>query len=285
MHNYEGTFYGRMKPYEGKTIRLFGSISTATSGTAPAFLPYTSAVGQWRPQPMKDCCDCGAWMLQTSVIEILRSSAEASISPIGSVNAFGPGNALPAGATRSRGRSQVKLRINAEASTINRQWDQDVGQSLEINADCVCVEYLAPSNFVEITSANENNTQILRSGLVLDVWLSVSLNRIEAPIGLDTVTLTDNLFVAANSMATIPIPPFATQVTIYQTVAGAASGFFTQWYGDPALTAGSLQVGQLAFIPGERRTEQESVLPNATHLQSDQDSNDRAYVLRWTIRP
>ena len=277
-----------MRSMEGRSLRLFGQLAvTPVDAAAPIINAYDTSVGTWRPQRACAELGCGVWMLQSSVIEILRSAAEATIAPIGSVGAFGPGNILPAGATRVRGRSQVKLRVNAEASTINRQWDQDVGQTLEVNADSVCVEYLVPSNFVEITSTNQNSTTILRSGLVLDVWLSISLNRLESPIGIGdgTVTLTDNLQVPANTQGTIRIPPFAIAVTIYQTTGGGASAAWTQWYGDPAVTAGSIAVGQLPFIAGARRTQQESVLPNATHLQTDMDAANRAYILAWTIRP
>jgi hypothetical protein len=257
---------------------LFGSIADPAS--PDGYFPIARIVGNWQPHGLD--CGCGLWMVQSSVVEILRSSEGSNPLPLTS---FGDGIALPAGAVRVRGRSQVKLWVSAEVSTINRQWFQDVGQTIEVNADCVCLGYGVPNNFVEITPLNENSTTLIREGLVVDVWLSVAITRLEAPVGDNEVCFTNNLFVPANTQRSIAVPPFAREVTIYQTTAGAASALWTQWYGDPLVVAGSVQAGALPWLAGQRRTEQESVIPDVTHLLTDMDAADRFFTLRWVIRP
>jgi hypothetical protein len=277
-------FSGRIRPLAGKTIRLFGSIFNPAS--PDGYIAPDRIVGEWQHH-IRDDCECGAVVIQTSVTEILRSSTEpAALTPLPLVAYASPNSNLPAGATRAVGRSQVKLRLSAEISTIGRQWFQDAGQTIEVLADCVSVSYFAPSNFVEITAANETSTTIQAHGLVIDTQISVSICRLEQSIGIPSVAYTQNLFVPAESSLTIAVPPFATEVLIYENALGAASTAWTQWYADPAVTAGAVQAGLLPFIPGQRRTQQETLIPDVTHLQTDADLNaDRFFTLLWTVRP
>lgn len=271
---------GRMRPLEGKALRLFGSISSTVGPDGSGYLPPVRMVGNWQPQKRQGC-ECGLWMIQSSVVEILRSAEELTLFPLNNVNVFNPNSALPAGAVRAPGRSQVKLNITAEASTTARTWQQDVGQTLEVNADCIGISYFVPDNFYEVPGL----TMPARSGLVVDVYLSVSLNRLEQSVGNNEAILTTNLFVPGGTQGVVTVPAFAREVTIYQTTDGIASALWTQWYGNPAVVAGSVQAGVLPWIAGSRRTEQESLLPDVTHLRTDLDDLDRFYTLRWLIRP
>lgn len=277
-------FQGRVRPLQGKTIRLFGSVATPTPVVSSWITP-TSTRGYWT-SPC-DCVGCGATMITAAVVEILRNTDESPpLAPL-EISDFADHNALPAGATRVRGRSQVKMRVSAELATTSRQFLMDVGQTIEVNAECVCVEFLVPNNFYEVFDGTGQRLdgQTVRSGLVLDVMLSVAIARIETGVGATEAIFTSNHFVLASTQPTIVIPPFARDVTIYQTPAGSASAMWTQWYGDPAVTLGSIQAGVLPWRAGLRRTEQESVLPDATHLRPDVDDADRFFTLRWSIRP
>lgn len=279
----EHPLQGRIRPLEGKNIYLFGSLASAPADPSTYFAP-TRAVGYWQPQG-KVGCGCGCWMIQASTVEVLRSASEVVIAPLGNVSqVIGPNTALPVGAVRARGRSQLKLQVTAEASTTARTFFMDVGQTIELNADCIGIQYLAPDNFVEISGGQ--NLSVLRSGLVADVYTSVSLNRIEQSVGATEAIFTTNLFVTANTLLSVPVPPFAREVTIYQNSLGASSVQWTQWYGDPITVAGSIEAASLPWIAGLRRTQQETLIPDVTHLRTDADANaDRFFTLRWVIRP
>jgi hypothetical protein len=80
------------------------------------------------------------------------------------------------------------------------------------------------------------------------------------------------------------VPQYAREVAVYQDTGGAA-GPWRVWAGDPALPGISL--GQIAHMPPDvRQTEPRTVLPRATHVQTDVDeANDRFFAITWRIRP
>ncbi len=285
MSHHEHPLQGRIQPLEGKSIRLFGSIADPASPAG--FLTPNRMVGTWQPQlPLG--CGCGLMMVQSSVVQITRSSDEGVLLlPLSQdIGIFDNSAALPAGASRSPGRSQVKLYIAGEASTNARRWYQDVGQTVEFNADCAGVSYFVPSNFYEVAPGQPMPG---RDGLVVDVYLSVSIYRLEQAVGNNEVIYTQHIYIPAPeegvSSAVIPVPPFATEVTIYQNLLGIASAMWTQWYGDPSVVPLAVQAAGLPWIAGARRTQQESLLPDVTHLRTELDNSERFYTLRWVIRP
>lgn len=276
------TFQGRASALMSQTVQLFGAVAPPPTPYQSTYLPAIGPVSKW------DCCDCGLWMLQCSVLEIQRQNDEGNISPL-TPQAFSDPNTLPAGAQLVR-RSQLKLRVTAGVGTANRRFDMDVGQSLEINADKVCVDWLAPTNFYEVPTFPVGTlfpvpAPPTRSGFVIDVWLGVSLVRLEEAVGDNEVTLTTHLFVPANTLGVIQVPPFATKVTVYQDpTLGASAGIWQMLYGDPVVV-GTIPHGAIPFIPGARKSEPDIDLADTTHLQTDLDNADRFFTMRWTIRP
>lgn len=274
-------FQGRLRQLQGKTLHLFGSIFNPAGPTGAGYIAPTRLIGYWR-SPC-DCVGCGTYTIASGVMELLRSS-DVGLSPL-PFDSFGENNTLPAATTRARGRSQIKLRVSAEIGTTWRQFFMDVGQTVEVNAECVCVDYLVPENMYEVYDRPDQEPLPTREGLVIDAQLSVGISRLEETVGATEAIFTTNIFVPLNTQPTIAVPPYAREVTVYQTTPGGAAALWTQWYGDPNVTVGSVQAGVLPWLAGQRRTQQESVIPDVTHLEVDQDASDRFFTLRWVIRP
>ena len=175
------------------------------------------------------------------------------------------------------------------AGSPNRMFDMDANQSITVVAQSVCVDWLGPPGTLDVqyfTAAQRAAVPL--TGMVVDSFLGVSLSRIEESPGENsTAVLTRHLYVPAATRGSIQIPPYAQEVTIYQApTLGISSVMWTQTYGDPNGLSGSMAIGALPFIVGQRRTQQESTIPNASHLWTDIDPDtDRFYTLSFTIRP
>jgi hypothetical protein len=272
---------GRARPYEGRGVHLFGTLASPSSSTG--FLQPTKRIGRWAQRGAGDCC--GLWMIETTIVEIIRGVSEIPLTPLPDID-FGNGVPLPTGAVRVRNRGQLKLVVNAEMAASDREFFMDTNQTLEVSASCICGEYFVPENFVDVTqfTAAELAAVPAVTGLVVDAMLYVAFTRLEQSVGDRECTYTTHLHVPADTSGVIPIPPFATEVTIYQDTQGAASAQWTQWIGDPSVGL-PLQIGTIPWVLGQRKTLEEIVLPDATHLQTDQDVDQRFFTMRWTIRP
>lgn len=260
---------------------LFGSVASPNAAQNQ-YATFDQAEGH-----REVCVAGGHGCARTYVVsltgrEIQRSSNDGSFAPL-PLQAF---DQLPAGAVLAP-RSQLKFRISAQLHSGQRQFFADAGQSFEIQANCICIDWWAPSAFVEVTDRTLA-TISEQSGFVIDALLGASAAAIEDPIGMPSLTFTTHLVVTAGTQGVVQIPPFATDVTIYQAFTlGTASTMWTQWYGDPSVLAPAIEMGAMPFLPGLRKTQPEMVLPDATHLQSDiaADGADRLFTLRWTCRP
>lgn len=270
-------------------MHVFGATTIGDTGAYDAF---TERGSMWPPEGHCFDARCGhLFLISTTATEIQRSG-QGNIGPL-TAAAFQDNAPIPATASRTLNRTQLKCAITANVGSGRRRFFMDFAQSIELNAISVCVDWMAPANFVEPPVVLTNGTNVLpvpvRNGaaLVVDAQIGIEVAELESSSGnASECTFTTNLIVAADTQPTIPIPPFARAVTIFQTTAGASSTMWTQWYGDPAVVGSAVQAGALPFIPAQRKTEPEIDLPNTTHLQTDLDAlAARFYTLRWTIRP
>jgi hypothetical protein len=281
---------GRVRAHRAhRVMHVFGATTIGDTGVYDAF---SERGAMWPPEGHCFDTKCGhLFLISTTATEIQRSGA-GNIGPLAAA-AFQDSAPLPATASRTLNRTQLKCAVTAQVGSGRRRFFMDFAQSIELNALSICVDWVAPGNFVEPPVVLTNGTNPLpvpvRNGaaLVVDAQIGIEIAELESSSGnASQCNFTTNLAVAANTQATIAIPPFARALTIYQTSAGAASTIWSQWYGDPAVVASAVEVGSLPFIPGQRKTEPEIDLPNSTHLRTDLDAlAARFYTLRWTIRP
>lgn len=272
-------------------MHLFGSVSPNRELAQIGYLPIPEAGSGWWPKCPPAAACASTWLVSTTGDEIQRSISEEAVGPLHE-NLFLPQNALPAGASRSIGRTQIKAVITANTGSGERRFFADVGQAIEIQADTVSVDWMAPSDetnqFFDVGMAGKRPTpEPTAVGIVIDARVGVEVALIENPIGLFDVVFTNHLVVPLNTRGTIPVPPFARAVTINQAATlGAASVQWEMHYGDPALLATTVEHGAIPFIPGLRKTEPGIELGDTTHLRTDTDANaNRFFTLRWTIRP
>jgi hypothetical protein len=261
---------------EGTAVRhLFGAVASplAVPGN---YLPFTQAVS------FRETCIPGGcartFVVSLTGRELQRLGSEAVFLPL----TLADFTTVPAGVTLTD-RSQLKFRINAQLDSGTRRFVVDANQTFEVQANSVCIEWVAPANFVEVAG---RPVVPAIGGFVIDALLGCSAAAIEDPLGNTTCTFTSHLYVTAATRGIVTVPAFATDVTIYQAATlGASAVMWEQHYGNPTV-AGSLEAGAIPFILGQRRTEQEQVLPNVSHFRSDIDpASDRWFILRWTIRP
>lgn len=273
--------YGaRSFPVGAKGVHLWGSI--APDATQATYTDPSIFAMLWR-----DCADAsgGLWQVTTTVKEYRRNVSDVATLPL-------PDTAIsqvPAGVEPFTRRTVVQVRIQANDGADERLFDMDANQSISVVAQRVCVYWLGPSGMVDLLNFTAAQRESLRrTGMVIDAFLGLSLSRIEQQPGSnESVTLTRHLYVPAGSRGSIAIPPYARQVTIYQEpTLGSSSIMWTQTLGDPNGVSGFMTLAALPWIVGERKTEPEAVLPNASHLWSDVDNqSDRFFTLVWTIRP
>lgn len=263
---------------EGTAVRhLFGSVATPTASQQD----YQSVALSVSHRDGKVAGYRGEgriYVVSLTGRDLIRVSDEVPIGAL-PLEAF---DAPPAGAQVVQ-RSQLKFEISAYLDSGVRTFRADAGQSFHVEAVRVQASWLAPANFVEVYGANLAASGT-RTGMVIDSQLGCSIAATESSVGDDEIVYTTHLYAPANTQPAAAIPAFADRVTIYQADTGAASVLWTQHYGDPAIA--SLQACTLPWIGGARRTQPESVMHDATHLQPDLDvDNDRFFTLRWSIRP
>lgn len=279
-----------------KTIHLWATV--APDGTVATWLdpPLSSAPVESQIFNVCSTAAAGLWQITSTAVEYRRQVSETPTLPL-------PDSAirqLPAGIAPYTKRTIMGLRVWANDGADLRQFDMDANQSCTIVAQSVCIAWTGPRNTVGTDAAN--TVEILgmpdglrelapigtRTGMVVDSFLGVALSRIEEEPGDNSVVLcTRHLFVPLATRGSIEIPPYANEVTIYQEpTLGTSSVMWTQTLGDAAGLSGSIALASLPFIVGERRTEQESILPNVSHLRTDLDNDfNRFFTLVFRVRP
>lgn len=259
---------------------LFGAFTSDPLGPS-TYLPFVPlfVLNQYCCSSADEPC---LNLVTVDAVEILRATGD-GVGPLSSEILYS-GEPLPAGARRMQNRSQLKAMVDIIRGTTQHRWLMDFNQQIEVHASQVTINLVAPDNFVEVPMRPPFPAGLERQGLVADELIGASSVRIESPTGLTDVILTENVFVAAGEQEVVDVPPYATEVTIYQSTAGAAETAWTMHYGDP--NVGSVQAGVIPWIIGGRKTEPEIVMPNVTHLQTGIDAeNGRFFTMRWTIRP
>lgn len=279
-----------------KTIHLWASV--APGGTVATWLdpPLSSAPVESQIFNVCSTATAGLWQITTTAAEYRRNAGEEGLLPL-------PDSAIrqiPAGLAPYTKRTIMGLRVWANDGADLRQFDMDANQSIMIVAQSVCIAWTGPRNTVGTDAAN--TVEILgmpdamrerapigeRTGIVVDSFLGVSLARIEENAGDNSEVLcTRHLFVPAATRGSLEIPPYANEVIIYQEpTLGTSSVMWTQTLGDPNGGSGSIALAALPFIVGQRRTQQESILPNVSHLQTDIDpDNTRFFTAVFKVRP
>lgn len=278
-------FSGRAAVVQQRGFHLWGSI--APDGTVATYTDPTE-----EGQVAKDCreADGGAWQITTTAREYRRLVTEGTALPLPDT-AF---SQIPPGVDPFTRRTVVQLRVFASGGSGLREFEMDANQSIVIVAQDVCVKWLGPDGpggtpmrDVQNLGAVERN--LPRTGLVIDAFLNVALERIETDPGSNSeALLTKHLFVPEGERGSIAIPAYAREVTIYQEpTLGTSSVMWTQTLGDPnGIVPSFLTLASLPFIVGERKTEPEAILPNASHLWSDIDNDaDRFFTLVFLVRP
>lgn len=266
--------FGRVQPFAAGmgVIRLFGSMG-ATVDVYPAFTKQVA---------MKNVCEgCPrTWVVTLTGREIQRFSSETPLRALLLADFDNP----PVGAL-SVPRTQLKFAISADLGFAGRRrFFVDAGQTFEVEASRICIDWLAPEIFLPVVDNQSSPPVTPLTGFVVDAMIGAEAAIVENAIGLTEATFTTHLAVAAGTAGNIIVPPYAQQVIVYQNPSGAASTQWVQAYG--VAPVGPFDIGSLPFIPGERRTEQETLLPDATHLRTDIDpANARFFTMRWTIRP
>lgn len=276
-------FAARSFPVGGKGLHLWGS--TAPSGgtsVQATWVDPTVAV-----QFFRQCraATPGLWQITTTAKEYRRIASEGTLLPLPDTAS----SQIPPGVDPFTRRTIVQMRVHANDGADERVFDMDANQSIAVVAQEACVYWLGPAGMIDLLGeGNRTSPSLERTGLVIDSFLGVAISRIEQQPGDNsTVQLTRHLYVPAGTRGSIAIPPYAQAVQIFQEpTLGTASLLWTQTLGDPNGVSGFMTQASLPFIPGARRTQQESIIGNPSHLWTDLDPDfDRFYTLVWTIRP
>jgi hypothetical protein len=260
-------------------VHLFGLINPSIVGDPATFLPFTA-----RRALNRDKCRSrtGVFRIAMGGREVQRSG---TFGPLTDTQFFSgaPFFAPPSGIVSSADpRSRIKIAVNYDDATPSgRSLLYDVGQTIDLVADCIDVELVMPAGFVDVA----NTVAVpLVTGLVLDAQISVGIWELEAPIGEFRGHLTETLFVPANVTTSIRVPDGTKEVQIFQSSLGDAAVGFTEWYGDPNVLPAAQEHGAIFFEPGLRQTARKTV-GNTSHLRSDIDTMARFFTLVWQIEP
>ena len=174
-------------------------------------------------------------------------------------------------------RSVMRLRILTTDTAKGSELLVDLGQSLELYAEAIRVELLAPTGSVALTDA----AVAPREGLVFDAMCMVRLLRLEASRGARSALLTQTEAIPANEGRTIEVPPAARRLTIYAELPAPAPQTMRWLRGDPSTM--SIGLGVVAWDGHRPRTEVD--VPSASHLRIDARPQPRVFTLVWTINP
>jgi hypothetical protein len=170
----------------------------------------------------------------------------------------------------------MRLRITTTDSTRGTAYEIDLGQSLELYAEALQVELLAPDGAVALTDHGTAPQQ----GLLFESHVLVRMLRLEASRGVSSALLTESFHVRGGEPHVQRVPAGARRLTAYASSLGLAPVW--QWLrGDPATMA--VPLGLVAWSSDRPRMEID--VPSATHLRIEPDAAARLYTLVWTITP
>lgn len=265
----------------GRNFQLFGAITNPGLGIAD-FVPLTSGITDANDVFRPDWCGTTdrLWRIRTSGNELQRSLA-APAAPLTRAQIVQPDTtALPALTSRG-GSVTFKLQVKVRSGTGMYEFLLDAGQPVEVFGKDVEIGLMGPVNSFVVTDNNSANTL---QGIVLDAVLGVSIAAAEQSLGQTSPRLTTHHFVPANTAVSIPVPPYAAELSIF-TGTGPNPASFLRWIGDPAIIVNALQTGTIDFVAGTSATQSRPV-GDETHIQTDIDVNNaRFFTVVWTIRP
>lgn len=239
-------------------MRVFGVVSD--DGTAAGLRPLTERV-----RTFQSGCHGHEhlWMVGSTAREVLRWEDAPT----------GPRALTEIDVGR---RSALRLRIVTSGSALGSTYEIDLGQSLELVAESLYVELLAPEGAMEVVNGSEGQEQ----GLLFDTLCLVRLLRLEVSRGRDTALLTQSVFVPANQAHVQRVPCGAQRMSVY----GEPSFGFPQlrWLrGDPAFAA--VELGSIQTLFGLPRWDID--VPSASHLTIEPFGAARTFTFVWTIAP
>lgn len=237
-------------------VRVFGVVST--DGTAAGLLPLITTVGSWNAGP---CSSEHLWMVGSTVRER---------------HAWAPAPVGPSGLTGAElaWRSVMRLRVTTTDVAGGTVYELDLGQSLELYAESVHAQLLAPAGSVELTGADVAP----RQGLVFESQCLVRLLRLEVSRGVSSARQTETLHVPGDQARVLRVPSGARLLTAYASPLAAAPVW--RWLrGDPTTMA--VPLGTVAWSLDHPR--HEIAVPSATHLRIEPDPADRVFTLVWTL--
>lgn len=230
----------------------------------------------------RDAGNDQVWLITTQGRELANAPVNVNGAATADPSLPELGAAIPAGQVVLN-QSQYRLRLDITGRYGSQRHIIDANSPpFEVTGRGITATLLVPATHIQIVTGVEQLT--FPAGTVIDSLVGISLARIEQSSGKRRAVLTEHLTAALNVQATIQVPPKAGDVTIYQTGAGIASPSWQMYWGDVAT---GVVAGNLPFIAGGlRRTEQLSIPPNVTLLETDNDPlNARAWTLVWSIYP
>ena len=239
-------------------VRVFGVASS--DGTAAGLVPLTGRVQTWSSGPVGQE---HLWLVGSTVRERLRWAA----APEGPRTV---GDDAPT-------RSVMRLRIQTSDTAKGHELLLDLGQSVELFAEAVHVELLAPAGSVALS----NEAVAPRQGLLLDAMCMVRMLRLEGSRGATSALLTQTEAVPAGQGRTLEVPPGARRLTLYAELPAPTPQTLRWLRGDPATMA--IPIGVVAWDGGQPRNE--SDVPSASHLRIEAHPQPRVFTLVWTITP
>ena len=266
-----------------RTVQLFGAVNTSEIGAPVTYAAFTQREGM---QADRCTSRLGSFRIAMTGREVQRTGNLTPLT-IQQINSGTPPPASPPpGIVSSMGaRSQVKVAIGIhDGASCPRYLLFDLGQTIEVAADCITIHWVAPAAFVNVDRFLPG-TVPAQAGLVIDALVAADIWEVESPIGEFRGHFTVSQFVAAGAQATIQVPDGTKAVRIFQSPLGNPAVSWTSFYGDPAITAGATACATLAFEPGLRRTPLLEI-GDETHIRSDLDgATDRFFHVVFQIEP
>lgn len=254
---------------------VFTSLGTA-GPFAATFNDLESVAYSWRS---RNCGSPRLWRVQSRERGIVRPLS--TLNPQESLTRKEVEDRL---ADRSRNdidyQGQLPLRLSVSVSQgTNYQFRLDANQSVEVYASCVIVDLLASSTFALVAPPGTHTfpASIESTGIYYDALVDVDIQMIDSPLTQESTFYTQNVSVIADTQATIPVPERATSVEITTEDNVSSWGAFI---GDPTATD-PVQTKTIAFSGGAAEFE----IGNETMLQTDSETDARAFRLRWRMKP
>lgn len=217
------------------------------------------------------------WSVQTSALEILRTVVGAT-APLSQsqLDAVMQGQ-IPAGASISAG-NVLSLRAHVQTQGGTRVINLDPGQCFEVLARKIDVFVRAPTGSFLVQN-EPPSAQTLSNAFVVDSKVFVGINEVEDNRGNSHVIWTQHITGPAAGNVVVPVPPFATEVSVSQNTAGGAPVQFELFVGDPTVSARTV-----ATIGFTGRQALRFPTFGASHIRTNTDAAARVYTFVWTIK-